>query len=79
MDKDQIIEIIKYQISEVLPEIPSEALSGCPSMKLLGANSIDRAEVVVMTLEELDLAVPLIDLGGAQDICHLADLMLSHM
>jgi polyketide biosynthesis acyl carrier protein len=59
----------------VLPDLESRELSPQDSLRDLGANSIDRSEIIMMTLEALRLRVPLVDLAGARNMGELAALI----
>ncbi|QUH28458.1 acyl carrier protein [Vallitalea guaymasensis] len=75
MNKEQILEIISRNIGEVLPDL--EGYQAKPSDKLvdLGANSVDRAEIVMMTMEELSLNIPRVELFGVSNIGELAEVI----
>ncbi|MBW8688277.1 acyl carrier protein [Chitinophaga rhizophila] len=74
MNKDTIFELIVKHTREVIPELEGHAFSRTDALKELGANSVDRAEIVQLTLEALSLDVPKIELFGAQNIDQLVDL-----
>lgn len=41
----------------------------------LGANSVDRAEIIMMTLEALSLQIPSIELSEARNLGGLAEIL----
>ena len=45
------------------------------SLKALGANSIDRADIIMMTLETLALNIPLHEMAKAENIGDLAGML----
>ena len=47
MTKDDVFQVIKKNILEVIPTISSEKITLDKYLKDLGANSVDRAEIVV--------------------------------
>ena len=74
MSKEEILKIIIENLLDVIPEIASEDITRSDSLKDLGANSIDRADIIEMTLESLSLNIPLTELGAAGNIGELVDL-----
>ena len=72
MTKEQIIQILIEKTKELLPELEKEPLSGTHSLRDVGANSLDRADIIMMTLEELDMDLPLVKLSNAKNIEGLA-------
>jgi polyketide biosynthesis acyl carrier protein len=45
------------------------------SLKALGANSIDRADIIMMTLESLSIHIPLMAMAKADNIADLARII----
>lgn len=72
MTKEETFELIKKQTQEVVPELSDVDIKITDSLKDLGANSVDRAEILMMTMEELSLDIPRVELYGAQNIEELA-------
>ncbi len=68
MTTDQIFQTIKKNVIEILPDIQQEKITIEKRLKDLGANSIDRMEIVTMTMEDLELKVPLIEFGDVNNI-----------
>ncbi len=75
MNKQEIIDVIAGHAREVLPSLAGHDFGEHDALKDLGANSIDRSEIVMLTLESLDLNVPLVDLAKASNIGELATLL----
>jgi len=75
MDSDRIVAIIVRQIRTVVPELADHPIGRDDAMADLGVNSIERGEVVVATLEELGLNIPMVQLHGPRNIGELADLL----
>ncbi|MCP4138404.1 MAG: acyl carrier protein [bacterium] len=73
MTHDEIFQLIKNNVLEILPEIPSEEILIDISLKDLGANSIDRVEIITMTMEDLGIKIPMVDFGNIKNIRGLAD------
>lgn len=79
MDKNDIVAIIGAKASEVLPALEDHRFVAEDSLKDLGANSIDRAEILAEVLSELNLAIPRVELFGPRNIGELADLLLGKL
>lgn len=72
MNKEDIFRIITRNLTEVLPGLENHEFKPEESMRDFGANSIDRSEVIMMTLENLGINVPLIELAKAKNMGDLA-------
>jgi polyketide biosynthesis acyl carrier protein len=68
MSQDQIFETLKAVFSDVVPDIDISRVTLEDSMRDLGANSIDRAEIITETLEQLDIALPMVRFADAKSI-----------
>ena len=75
MTKEDIFEVIQQNIMEVLEEIHKDMVQIDKSMKDLGANSVDRMEIIAMTMEALDVKIPLVEFGSVKNIQGLVDLL----
>lgn len=79
MNKEQIFEVITKHVREVLPALNEHDFEASESLRDLGANSVDRSEIVMMTLESLNLSIPLIEIARAENMGELASLLCSKM
>lgn len=75
MNEEEILCVIAQHAREVLPALASHDFKSVDSLRDLGANSIDRSEIVMMTLESLNLSIPLIEIAKAENIGELATLL----
>lgn len=75
MLKEHVFEVVRKVIAEILPGVRSELISSEKSLKELGANSIDRMEVVTMSMEELGLKIPLMSFAEVSNIEGLVDVL----
>lgn len=75
MDKQAIIEIIVKHTYDVIPSLCGRPLQQHDALHLLGANSIDRSEIIMLTLESLELELPLIEAARANSLGELADIL----
>ncbi|MEV5432447.1 acyl carrier protein [Streptomyces sp. NPDC052701] len=75
MSQTRVFDLIVEHTREVIPELEEHRFAPTDSLRDLGANSIDRAEIIVMTLESLSASIPLVELADAKNIGELADLI----
>jgi polyketide biosynthesis acyl carrier protein len=76
MEKQAVFDIIVRQLRDVLPELSGRQIGYLDSLRALGANSIDRSEIIMGVREELALHMPLVAFAKAECIGDLADIML---
>jgi polyketide biosynthesis acyl carrier protein len=72
---DPILAAIARSVRQVLPEISPDQVQPDRSLADLGCNSVDRAEVVSLVMEDLGVDVPVTAFTAVTDIGKLADLM----
>ncbi len=75
MDVDRVFSLIVRSTCEVVPELKGYHFKSGDSLKALGANSVDRAEILMMTMEDLNLQIPLVEFADAKDIGALSELI----
>ena len=75
MTKEHVYEVVTKVIMEVIPDVEPELISIEKNLKDLGANSIDRMEVVTMSMEELALKIPLMSFAQVTNIEGLVDVL----
>ncbi|GAA4797972.1 acyl carrier protein [Lysobacter hankyongensis] len=75
MNVQDVFDIIVGHTREIVPGLEDHPFQPTDSLRALGANSIDRSEILMMTLESLSLKIPMIDLAKAENIGELAGLM----
>lgn len=73
--KEHILETLYGHTREVLPDLANHQFQHGDSLKALGANSVDRADIIMLTLETLSLRIPMVDLARAENIDALADII----
>ncbi|NOZ52781.1 MAG: acyl carrier protein [Gammaproteobacteria bacterium] len=78
MEKGNIFLVVKDVISEVLPDVDSETVTIDKNLKSLGANSIDRTEIVMLSMERLGLKLPLVSFGGVENIEEMIDVLVNN-
>ncbi|TVZ38745.1 polyketide biosynthesis acyl carrier protein [Alteromonadaceae bacterium 2753L.S.0a.02] len=75
MNQQDIFNIITRNACEVIPTLAEHSFQAEDSLKDLGANSVDRSEIIMMTLEELSARVPMIEFARAENITDLANII----
>lgn len=79
MDKKKLVDLIGQCTRDILPSLESHVFVDSDSLADLGANSVDRAEIVMLVQESLSLSVPRVELFGPRNIGELADLLLKKL
>ena len=77
MQKNEVIDVIKNFIIEIAPGLTLEEISVDHSLSDLGLNSVDRAEILLLSQEHFALKMPLIEFAGVRTIDALAVKILS--
>jgi len=75
MSKEHVFEVVKNIIIEVLPDVDPAEISIEKQLKDIGANSIDRMEIVTMSMQELDIKIPLMSFAGVNNIEGMVDVL----
>jgi polyketide biosynthesis acyl carrier protein len=78
MDHDRIIDTIRRQAITVVPELQRTQLTTDRTLADAGCNSIDRAEIVALVMEDLDVTVPLDQFTSSHTLLQLAELLDRH-
>ncbi len=77
--KDEVFEIVKNNILEILPKVQPDMVSIEKSLVDLGANSVDRMEVVTLSMSDLGVKIPLLSFAGVSNIEGLVDVLFSNL
>ncbi len=72
-------DAIRKAIYDVLPQWIGKAIDPAASLEHMGANSVERADIVLMTLEQLRLDIPLVEVFGPRNVGELARLLDSKL
>jgi len=75
VNSEEIFAIVTRHAQEVVPGLEGHRFQPTESLKDLGANSIDRSEIVMMTLDSLSLNIPLVETVRAANIGELVKLL----
>ncbi len=79
MSKEEIMEVIARNCVGVIPALKSHVFQPSDRLKDLGANSLDRSDILDMTLETLSLQIPRVEVYGTKNIGELVDLLHDKM
>ena len=79
MKKNDIFELIALHAGEVIPKLKNHTFQPEDQLKDLGANSLDRSEIIDMVMESLSLQIPRVKVFGAKNIGELADILYESM
>ncbi len=74
MTKEQIMELTIDSIIRTLPRLLPDMITPDKCLKQLGANSIDRVDIMTMTADRLGIRIPMVELAGAKNIEALIEL-----
>lgn len=75
MTKEQVFEVVKDSIVEFLPDVSRDDICIEESLRDLGANSIDRMDIVIKSMEALGIKIPMVEFGKVKNIQGLVDLL----
>jgi polyketide biosynthesis acyl carrier protein len=78
MEKKEIFELVVKYTSVVIPKLKSHSFQPEETLKELGANSLDRTDILDMLMESLSLDIPRVELFGTRDIGGLVDLLYQY-
>ena len=76
MNKEDVFQVVKKNIFEVLPFLSGKDIRIENNLKDLGANSIDRVEIVTLSMEDLKVKIPPTEFGDVKNLETLVDLLL---
>ena len=75
MTQDDVFEVVKKNIRDVLFHLEGQDIPLAASLKDLGANSIDRADIAVQCVEDLQLKIPMVEFASVNNIDGLVTLL----
>lgn len=79
MNRKEIFEVFKQNIYEVVPEIEGVKITIEDSLQDLGANSIDRAEIIMSTLESVKVSIPMVEFGKLKTIREIIEIIATRL
>jgi polyketide biosynthesis acyl carrier protein len=66
-NRERILEALKSSIAEIVPDVSPDGIGVHSKLRDLGASSMDRAEILTMTMQDLSVKLPLNELAQADD------------
>jgi polyketide biosynthesis acyl carrier protein len=75
MKFEQVYKIVQDSIIEILPDIQREEINIEDSLANLGANSIDRMDIIINSMEGVGLKIPLVEFGELKNIKGIVSLL----
>jgi polyketide biosynthesis acyl carrier protein len=75
MEKELIFKIVIRKIIEILPEVAPEQITMQRSLHDIGANSIDRADIIMNTVAEINVDIPMLEFGRAKNIGDIVEII----
>ncbi|MFI2710524.1 phosphopantetheine-binding protein [Micromonospora sp. NPDC018662] len=79
MTPDEIFTVIRRNLIEVVPELAGSPITPEQSMRDLGANSIDRMDVVIAAQDDLGIKVPASELARADSLGSLSRIFSEYV
>jgi polyketide biosynthesis acyl carrier protein len=74
----QVLVIVKSKVLEVLPDVDPAAVTMECRLADLGANSVDRVEVTLLSAEALGVDIPRAELRGVDTLRGLVEILVRH-
>lgn len=71
----EVFEVVKNNILEILPKVTADMVTPEHSLSELGANSVDRMEVITLSMADLNLNIALLSFAGVSNIGGLVDVL----
>lgn len=74
MLREEVVECVKRSIAEIM-DIPESEIDTTESLKTIGANSIDRMDIIVTAMEEVGIKIPMMDFANLKNIDGIIDVL----
>jgi polyketide biosynthesis acyl carrier protein len=78
MDDSDIFETVRRNLGVVVYDLDTSTVTLDNSLAELGCNSVDRAEVVTLTMEDMGISVPVMEFQQTRNIRSLVALLARH-
>ncbi|QDG75022.1 phosphopantetheine-binding protein [Labrenzia sp. PHM005] len=75
MSQTDPFETVKRNVQEVLPELEPDMIQPESILVDLGANSVDRMDVITLSMEDMGIAIPLMSFAKAVTLRDLAEIL----
>ncbi|HEY6797887.1 MAG TPA: phosphopantetheine-binding protein [Kineosporiaceae bacterium] len=78
MGESEVLDVVRRTTVQVLPEVLAESVTLDGRLSDLGANSIDRMEIVALSMEELGLVISPTEFAQVKDVRSLVAVLTRH-
>ena len=78
LTQTQVFELVKKNILEILPKTQADLIVPEQSLVDLGANSVDRMEIVTLSMEDLGVKIPLMSFARVFNIESLVEVLFTN-
>ena len=78
LTQTQVFELVKNNILEILPNTQADLIVPEQSLVDLGANSVDRMEIVTLSMEDLGVKIPLMSFAKVFNIESLVEVLFTN-
>jgi polyketide biosynthesis acyl carrier protein len=75
MTQSSILEIVKTAIRSVLPTVDMDRITMDTRLGDLGADSVDRSDILIGSMDAVGVSLPLVELGKTNSIGALVTLL----
>lgn len=79
MDKQEIFKVIVSNTEEILPDIEAQNIAMGDRIRDWAENSIDRGEILMITLESFSLNIPMVKFVTVDTFGDLVDRIHTHI
>lgn len=79
ISENYIFEVVKQKIIEIIPDLNEELVVPQKSLVDLGLNSIDRADVITMSMEALNTTIPVHEFQQGIDIQTIVSILYKYV
>ena len=75
MTRDEIERLVHESINDILPSVEPAQITAAAHLRDLGADSVDRVEIIISLLDRLGLDQPMAAFSDIPDIGALVDFL----
>lgn len=75
MTRERIAAAVTAVVTEILPAVPATVIAGDRDLESLGADSVERVEIVLALRDRLGISEPLSSFNDVPDLDRLVDLL----
>jgi polyketide biosynthesis acyl carrier protein len=76
-ERARVEAVVHDVVAEILPGVPRSEITGDKHPAQLGADSVDRVEIVLTLLDRLGVDAPMARFDGLRDLDALVDLLVA--